>query len=223
MTVILILFTFAVFILIDYWLAYKETAQIAVPESPLEPAAPIEAAFVEGFLVPKSVRYHTGHGWVAAERPHLATVGMDEFAAAVSGKIDHIELPKPGTWIRQGQRAVKLFRNGQKAEMVSPTEGEVIEVNPDVLADPSVVRQDPYGRGWLMRIHVPDEEATTRNLIPKSLVPGWMHDAAARLYALQPQMAGAVSAEGGRPVEDIAAALGEESWKRLTAQFFLTE
>jgi hypothetical protein len=74
-----------------------------------------------------------------------------------------------------------------------------------------------------MRVHVPDEEGTTRNLIPKQLVPGWMRDAAARLYALQPQLAGAVAAEGGRPVEDIAAALGGESWKRLTSEFFLTE
>jgi glycine cleavage system H lipoate-binding protein len=223
MTVILVLFTFAVFILIDYWLAYKEATQVVTAEAPRKPVAAIEPAFVEGFLVPETVRYHAGHGWVAAERPHLATVGMDEFAAALAGKIDRIELPRPGTWVRQGQRAVKLFRNGLKAEVVSPTEGEVIEVNAEALADPSIVRRDPYGRGWLMRIHVPDEEGTTRNLIPKKLAPGWMRDAAARLYALQPQLAGAVAAEGGRPVEDMAAVLGEESWKRLTAEFFLTE
>ena len=223
MTVILVLFTFAVFILIDYWLAYKEATQVVTAEAPRKPVAAIEPAFVEGFLVPETVRYHAGHGWVAAERPHLATVGMDEFAAALAGKIDRIELPRPGTWVRQGQRAVKLFRNGLKAEVVSPTEGEVIEVNPEALADPSIVRQDPYGRGWLMRIHVPDEEGTTRNLIPKSLVTGWIHDAAQRLYALQPQLAGAVAAEGGRPVEDVATALGAEGWKQLTAGFFLTE
>jgi hypothetical protein len=118
---------------------------------------------------------------------------------------------------------VRLFRNGQKAEMVSPTEGEVLEVNSAALADPSVVRQDPYGRGWLMRVHVPDEEGTTRNLIPQKLVASWMRDAASRLYALQPQLAGAAAAEGGRPVVDVAAALGEEGWTRLTGEFFLTE
>ena len=79
--------------------------------------------------MPEGVRYHPGHAWVAAERPHLATGGMDEFAAALAGKVDRIELPKPGTWIRQGQKAWKLFRNGQAVEMVSPMEGEVVEVN----------------------------------------------------------------------------------------------
>lgn len=224
MTVILILFTFAVFVLLDYWLAHKEAAQMPVAAvARPKPTPQIEPAFVEGFLVPESVRYHAGHGWVASERPHLATVGMDEFAASVAGKIDRIELPKPGTWVRQGQRVAKLFRNGQKAEIVSPTEGEVLEVNPDVLSDPSLMRQDPYGRGWLMRVHVPDEEGTTRNLIPKKLVPAWMRDAAARLYAQQPRLAGAVAAEGGRPVADIAEALGEENWERLTAEVFLTQ
>lgn len=224
MTVILILFTFAVFVLLDYWLAYKEGVQMPVMAvAPPQPAPRVEGTFVEGFLVPDTVRYHPGHGWVASERPHLATVGMDEFAASVAGKVNQIELPKPGTWVRQGQRVAKLLRNGQKAEIVSPTEGEVLEVNPDVLADPSVVRDDPYGRGWLMRVHVPDEEGTKRNLIPKSLVPAWMRNAVSRLYALQPELAGAVAAEGGRPVADIAAALGEEHWERITAEFFLTE
>jgi glycine cleavage system H protein len=222
MTVVLILFTFAVFILIDYWLSYKESQGMVVAKV-AQPTLQVEPNFVEGFLVPEGVRYHPGHAWVAAERPHLATVGMDEFAAALAGKVDRIELPKPGTWIRQGQRAWKLFRNGQAVEMVSPTEGEVLEVNGNAIADPAVVRQDPYGNGWLMRIHVPDEEGTTRNLIPKNLVAGWMRAAAQRLYALQPQLAGAVAAEGGRPVEDIATALGAASWKGLTAEFFLTE
>ncbi len=223
MTVILILFTFAVFILIDYWMSYKEAQGMVVAKAAAKPALAVEPNFVEGFLVPEGVRYHAGHGWVAAERPHLARVGMDEFAAALAGKVDRIELPKPGTWIRQGQKAWKLFRNGQAVEMVSPMEGEVVEVNADAIADPVLVRQDPYGSGWLMRIHVPDEEGTTRNLIPKNLVAGWMRDTAQRLYGLQPQLAGAVAAEGGRPVEDIAAALGAQSWKQLAAGFFLTE
>jgi glycine cleavage system H protein len=223
MTVIMILFTFAVFILVDYWLSYKEAQGMVVAKVVAEPALQVEPAFVEGFLVPEAVRYHPGHSWLAPERAHLATVGMDEFASALAGRIDRIELPRPGTWIRQGQKAWKLFRNGEAVEMVSPTEGEVLEVNAEAMSDPALVRKDPYGRGWLMRVHVPDEEGTTRNLIPKSLVPGWMRDAAQRLYALQPQLAGAVAAEGGRPVEDMATALGVEGWKQLTANFFLTE
>ena len=108
----------------------------------------------------------------------------------LAGKIEKIELPKPGQWIRQGQKVISFFRDGQKTEMVSPTEGEVMAINSDVLENPALLRQDPYGKGWLVSVHVPDEENTTRNLIPRMLVGEWMREAVERLYARQPAAGG---------------------------------
>jgi glycine cleavage system H protein len=221
MTVILVLFTFGIFILVDYWLSRGQEVQPARAVSKT-PALQLRPAFVEGFSVPTGLRYHPGHAWLSRERAHVYRVGLDEFAARLAGKLSGIELPKPGQWIRQGQKAWKLARNGQNVAMVSPTEGEVLEVNPEVVANPSLMQSDPYGKGWLMTIHVPDEEGTGHNLVPKSLVGAWMREAAQRLYAQQPQLAGAVAAEGGRPVEDLTEALGGERWAELAEEFFLS-
>jgi hypothetical protein len=106
--------------------------------------------------------------------------------------------------------------------MVSPTEGEVMEVNVELLNNPALLRQDPYGKGWLVSVHVPDEENTTRNLVPKVLIGEWMREAVTRLYARQPALAGAAAADGGRPAEDLLAALPDQDWKDVTAEFFLT-
>jgi hypothetical protein len=106
--------------------------------------------------------------------------------------------------------------------MVSPTEGEVMAVNSDVLENPTLLRQDPYGKGWLVSVHVPDEENTMRNLIPRMLVGEWMREAVERLYARQPALAGAVAADGGRPADDLMAALPGSNWKEVTGEFFLT-
>jgi hypothetical protein len=95
-------------------------------------------------------------------------------------------------------------------------------VNAEVMSNPALLRQDPYGKGWLVSIHVPDEESTMRNLVPKALVGEWMRDAVERLYARQPALAGAVAADGGRPAEDLLAALPEANWKDITSEFFLT-
>jgi hypothetical protein len=46
----------------------------------------------------------------------LEEVDADEFAAAMLGKLERIELPKPGQWIRQGQKVLTFFRDGQKTE-----------------------------------------------------------------------------------------------------------
>jgi glycine cleavage system H protein len=221
MTVLLVLSTFLVFILIDFALSRKKAVQDAAEEVPA--ATEFDPNYVDGFLVPDRFQYHPGHSWALRERKRLTRVGVDEFAAAVLGRLERIDLPKPGTWLRQGQKAFTFFRNSEQAEMLSPTEGEVVEINPEVVKDPSLLRRDPYGVGWLLMVHSPDEENVSRNLIPASLVRNWMRDAAERLYALQPKVAGAVAADGGRPAEDPLAAMPGASWKEATAEFFLTK
>jgi glycine cleavage system H protein len=222
MTVILVLSTFVVFILIDFVLSRNKVVQTEEEYAPAGAVA-LDPNYVEGFLVPDKLQYHPGHSWVMRERKRLARVGVDEFAAALMGRIERIELPKPGTWLRQGQKAFSFYRDGEKTEVLSPTEGEIVEVNPEIAKDASLLRKDPYGAGWLLMINVPDEETVSRNLIPAGMVHSWMRDAVQRLYSLQPQLAGAVAADGGRPAEDLFAALPGASWRDLTADFFLTK
>ena len=222
MTVILVLATFLVFIVVDY--AINRRKAIATVPVEVAPAVPASSGgdYVEGFLVPGNISYHPGHSWLVRERKNVVRVGADEFAAALLGKVESIEVPKPGQWIRQGQKVVSFLRDGEKTEMVSPTEGEVLEVNPEVLRNPASLRHDPYGKGWLVTVHVPDEENTSRNLVPKGLVREWLRESVERLYALQPALAGTVAADGGRPTEELLAGLPDAGWKKVTAEFFLT-
>jgi glycine cleavage system H protein len=226
MVPLLVLGTFLTFILLDWLLNRNKVVQpvkIAAAAAPARPLAPrVEPEHVDGFLVPEKLAYHPGHSWLVRERRNLVRVGADEFAACLAGAVDRIELPKPGQWIRQGQKTWSFFRDGQKTEMVSPTEGEIVEVNQDLVKDPSLLRRDPYGRGWVAMVHVPDEESTNRNLVPAGLVRNWMRDAVSRLYALQPQVAGAVAADGGRPADDLLAGIPDTNWKEVTGEFFLT-
>lgn len=221
MTVILVLFTFLVFIVIDTVLSRRKVripVRAVVEQSPAEETG----SYVEGFLVPENLRYHPGHSWLSRERKNVMRVGVDEFAAALLGKIDKVELPKPGHWVRQGQNALGFLKGGQKAEMVSPIEGEVVEINPEVVNDPALLRKDPYGKGWLMSVFVPDEESTARNLLPANLVQSWMRETVERLYGMQPQLAGAVANDGGSPAEDLSEAIPNRPWAELTGEFFLT-
>jgi glycine cleavage system H protein len=222
MTVILVLVTFLTFIVLDYFLNRKKAIATApVAERGAAPFA-FAADYVSGFHTPDHVSYHPGHTWLLQERKGVVRIGADEFAAALAGRIEKIELPKPGQWVRQGQKILSFYRNGEKTEMVSPTEGEVMAMNPEVAGNPALLRSDPYGKGWLLTINVPDEENTTRNLIPKGLVHDWMRLAVDRLYSHQPMLAGAVAADGGRPADDLLAEVPGSNWKQTTSDFFLT-
>lgn len=222
MTVILVVLTFATFLVIDFVLNRKK-APVLATEAAQEPVMAAEAAdVVGGFAVPSNVRYHPGHTWVQRERKNVNRVGADAFAAAFAGAVERIELPKPGQWVRQGQKVVSFFRNGEKIEMVSPVEGEVVEINTALLTNPALMREEPYGKGWMMNVFSPDEDSPTRNLLPANLVPAWMREAADRLFALQPQLAGATAADGGEVITDPAAALDAKAWKKAAEDFFLS-
>src|SRR5271166_3272218 len=206
MTVVLVLVTFFGFVAFD-WFLHRGKVPVVMPAA--EPVRVSQIDRIAGFLAPDNLRYHAGHAWLQRERRNIARTGADEFAAALAGDISKIELPKPGQWVRQGQKAFTLHRNNEATEMVSPIEGEVIEVNQEVLKNPALLRDDPYGRGWLMTVNVPDEESTTRNLIPRNLVRNWMRDAVESLYAMQPQAAYATAPDGGEPARDLLAGIPE--------------
>jgi len=125
-----VLTTFLVFIIIDWALSRKKV----IEEETEQPAtADLGPNYVEGFLVPDKLQYHPGHSWAFRERKRLTRVGVDEFAAALIGRIERIEVPKPGTWIRQGQKVFSFYRDGEKVEVLSPTEAKWWKSTPNCL------------------------------------------------------------------------------------------
>jgi glycine cleavage system H protein len=225
----LTLLTFVFGILTDYVLTRKTRRNpktVAVANDTVSAAArggdqaELPPAFVEGFLLPENLRYHAGHTWVRHEQPQRARAGVDDFGARLAGHIDTIELPQPRQWVRQGQPIVRIHRGGETATLLAPVEGEVLEVNPDVVKDPSLLRRDPYGKGWLITLRC-KEGSTWRNLLPVNLAPDWMKLAVSRLYAKQPSLRGAVPGDPGRTVDDLLAAAPGADWSRITAEFFL--
>jgi glycine cleavage system H protein len=219
MTVLFVILTFAIFIVADL-VMNKGKARVAAQEPVLVPVM-ADAEVAGGYAIPSHLRYHPGHTWLARERKNVNRVGVDSFAAAFTAGVEKIELPKAGQWVRQGQKVVTLHRNGEKVEIVSPVEGEVVEVNARIAENASLLRQDPYGEGWLMTVFAPDDESPSRNLLPTNLVANWMREAADRLFAMQPQLAGATAADGGEPVQEPALALDAKTWSAAGREFFL--
>ena len=150
MTVVLVLVTFLTFIVLDYFLNRKKALSPVAASERAAALVPVGGDYVSGFHTPEQVSYHPGHTWLVQERKGVVRMGADEFAAALAGRIEKIELPRPGQWVRQGQKVLSFYRNGEKTEMVSPTEGEVMAVNSEVVNNPALVRSDPYGKGWLL-------------------------------------------------------------------------
>src|SRR6202158_2860532 len=195
MTVLLVLFTFATFLLIDHYRPRRAIVRqpaLQVAASTRDAAPRLKPALVGGFEVPENLRYHPGHTWVLSESPSLVRVGMDDFASKLTGKLENITLPQRGQWIRQGQKMCTVHRDGCSVDMVSPMEGSVSDINEAVVRDPELALRDPYGDGWLLTVQAPDAKTSFRNLLGGALARWWTEESANRLQRhMSTAMAGA--------------------------------
>jgi hypothetical protein len=107
--------------------------------------------------------------------------------------------------------------------MLSPVAGEVVEVNDEVLRSPEILRQDPYGKGWLLKVKSSKVASNTRNLLSGKLARAWMENALDKLHPLHGETIGPVLQDGGLPVEGIARVLGGAEWVELAKTHLLTD
>jgi glycine cleavage system H lipoate-binding protein len=224
MVVLLVLFTFAIFLTIDYFRspqhAEKQPVLSMVRSETLSRVIP---AVVAGFKVPENVSYHTGHTWALSESRELVRIGMDDFATKLVGKIDSITLPQRGRWVRQGQKVWSVTRDGKTVDMLSPIEGTVADVNDALVDNPELARKDPYGEGWMVKVQAPDARLNFRNLLSGTLAKMWTEDSALRLRKHMPiGTAYALAQDGGLAVDDLTAQLPDTDWATLTKEFFLS-
>src|SRR5271165_1952416 len=216
MTVLLVLFTFAAFLLIDHFRSRRTIAEpvlhVSAPKH--DAAVPrLQPALVAGFAVPENLRYHPGHTWALSESPNLVRVGMDEFASKLTGTVENIILPQRGQWIRQGQKLCTVYHDDCAVDMVSPIEGTVSDINEAVAKNPKLALSDSYGDGWLVTVNAPDSKTSFKNLLGGPLARWWMEESASRLQRRMPMaFAGALAQDGGVAINDVAGHIPSQEW-----------
>lgn len=225
MTALAVLTFIAAALVFDYFHSRKTLPKPVAQRIPAQAGTEPRAlpSYVNGFHVPQNLLFHIGHTWALSESPNLVRVGMDDFASRIFGKIEKIQLPQRGQWVRQGQHIVSMDRDGSTFEMISPIEGTITDVNQAVQEHPDVARTDPYGEGWLLKVNAPDPKTSFRNLLGGSLARWWTEEAAARLQRRMPGvLAGAMAQDGGLAVENLTSSLSKGDRELLAHEFFLT-
>jgi glycine cleavage system H protein len=99
------------------------------------------------------LRYAKSHEW-ADLQGDVCTVGITKFAVEQLTDVTNLELPKIGKKLEGGKPFGEIESVKAVFDLYSPVSGEVIEVNTAVANDPGLVNQDPYGKGWMIKIKV---------------------------------------------------------------------
>lgn len=176
------------------------------------------------FFLPDGFYFHQGHAWAAPLGEHVMRVGMDDFAQKLLGLTASVELPEVGEQLAQGEIAwqVRLV-DGHALPMVSPVEGEVIAINPEVLKSPSLVNSEPYDGGWLFQVRVINPMAARRNLLSGDLARVWIEAISEKLGDVRGAELGIVLPDGTVGNSGIARAISPHEWERVARHFLLME
>ena len=102
-----------------------------------------------------TVKYTEEHEWVRTEGD-IAVVGITHHAQDTLGDVVFVELPEVGKTFAPHDVAGVVESVKAAADVYMPVAGEITEVNEALVADPSIINQDPQGAGWFFQVKLSD-------------------------------------------------------------------
>ncbi|MFF2811103.1 glycine cleavage system protein GcvH [Streptomyces sp. NPDC058000] len=106
---------------------------------------------------PQQLRYSKEHEWLSDAEGGVSTVGITEHAANALGDVVFVQLPEVGATVTAGESCGELESTKSVSDLYSPVDGEITEVNEDVVADPSLANSAPFEGGWLFKVKITGE------------------------------------------------------------------
>lgn len=96
-------------------------------------------------------RYFETNEW-AIHTPNHFIIGITDFAQTVFGNLEFVELPAVGQVFQQGATFAITESSKASNDISMPIGGKIIEVNQSIIQHPKWLNEDPYGKGWLVKI-----------------------------------------------------------------------
>lgn len=104
--------------------------------------------------LPQHYRYTEDHEWIEFLGKNEARVGITEYAVSELGDIVYVELPSPGTKVEVHGVLATVESVKAVAEVYSPVNAEILQVNELLVEDSQILKSDPYEKGWIVKIKV---------------------------------------------------------------------
>ena len=116
---------------------------------------------------PQQLLYTKTHEWADIQPGaggKIATVGITAFAVEVLTDLVFMSLPEVGRKVRAGEPFGEIESVKAVSDLMSPVDGEITEVNAELVNNLEILAKDPYQAGWLVKIKI-SNEAGLANLL----------------------------------------------------------
>ena len=102
--------------------------------------------------VPQDLRYTKSHEWVRSKGDGTVEIGITDHAQHALGDLVFVEVPEAGRTVAAGEAAAVVESVKAASDVYAPLAGEVLEGNAALSDTPELINEDPYGKGWMMRL-----------------------------------------------------------------------
>jgi glycine cleavage system H protein len=114
---------------------------------------------------PENLKYAKTDEWVKLEGK-VATIGISDYAQDQLSDIVYVEITKdPGDEVMKEDIVATVESVKAAGDVISPMSGKVVEVNESLADNPESINDDPYEKGWMLKIEV-NEPSEADNLMP---------------------------------------------------------
>ena len=111
---------------------------------------------VDDYSIPTNLKYTKTHEWAASVNGSFK-IGVTDYAQKSLHEVVYVELPEVGKKVKAGETVAVLESTKAIADVYSPVDGEVVEVNAALEGSPELINKDPYGEGWICVIKAEGE------------------------------------------------------------------
>lgn len=103
------------------------------------------------------VKNFMGYLWYKQEE-NVITIGINEDSLEDFDEITSVELPAEGEQVEEDVAFATVETNDGPLDIYTPAGGTILEINSQVVDEPSLIQEDPYEEGWLVRIEVEEDD-----------------------------------------------------------------
>ncbi len=105
--------------------------------------------------VPANLKYTKEHEWIKAEGAN-AYVGITDYAQSELGEIVFVEVETVGESMKEGDVFGTIEAVKTVSDLYLPTSAKILEFNKELEDAPELVNDDPYGKGWIIKVEITD-------------------------------------------------------------------
>jgi glycine cleavage system H protein len=102
--------------------------------------------------IPANLRYTRSHEWLKELPEGIIEIGISDHAQESLGDLVFVEMPEVGRSLAAGEACAVVESVKAASDIYAPVAATVVAINAQLAEAPELINQDPYGRGWIMRL-----------------------------------------------------------------------